>query len=138
GGATGGRPGGTGGSTGGSAGTGTGGAGGTAATPYTCNWGPARFDKLAPSTAPPGGLAIDNVPLLVSIGFDDNAYEDGMQWILDFMKSKVNPKGSGNPCTFDGTPARVTFFINSHVGITSDVLKGLHGRAYRDGHEDGN
>jgi len=61
-----------------------------------------------------------------------------MQWILDFMKSKVNPRGSGNRCTFDGTPARVTFFINSHVGITSDALKALHGRAYRDGHEAAN
>jgi hypothetical protein len=117
---------------------GSSGAGGTTATPYTCDWGAPRFNKLAPSTAPPGGLAIDNVPLLVGIGFDDNAYEDGMQWILDFMKSKMNPKGRGDACTFDGTPARVTFFINSHVGITTDVLKGLHGRAYREGHEDGN
>jgi hypothetical protein len=31
---------------------------------------------------------LNNVPLLVSIGFDDNAYEDGMQWILDFMKRR--------------------------------------------------
>jgi hypothetical protein len=106
--------------------------------PYDCSWGPARFTKLGPSTAPPGGLALSNVPLLVSVGFDDNAYEDGMQWILDFMKAKVNPKGSGNHCTFDGTPARVTFFINSHVGITSHALEGLHARAYREGHEAAN
>jgi hypothetical protein len=125
---------------GGSAGSGgaTGGSGGAPATPYQCDWGPARIDKLAAATSPPAGLAIGNVPLFVSIGFDDNAYEDGMQWALDFLKSKVNPKGSGNPCTFDGTPARVTFFINSHVGITSDALKGLHGRAYREGHEAAN
>jgi Polysaccharide deacetylase len=154
GGSTGGSPG-TGGAAGGSGGNGTGGSGtggagtggspgtggaigGPAAMPYDCDWGPARFSKLAPSTAAPGGLALTNVPLLVSIGFDDNAYEDGMQWILDFMKSKVNPRGSGNRCTFDGTAARVTFFINSHVGITSDALKALHGRAYREGHEAAN
>jgi len=141
-GGAGGSTGGTGGSTGGTGGAGgsTGGAGGggPAAMPYDCNWGPARFTKLAPSTAPPAGLALNNVPLLVSIGFDDNAYEDGMQWILDFMKSKVNPKGSGNHCTFDGTPARVTFFINSHVGITPDALKALHARAYKEGHEAAN
>jgi hypothetical protein len=131
-GGTGGAPGGTGGAPGGTGGS------GPAATPYDCDWGAPRFTKLAPSTSPPGGLALTNVPLLVSIGFDDNAYEDGMQWILDFMKSKVNPKGSGNHCTFDGTPARATFFINSHVGITTDALKALHGRAYREGHEAAN
>ena len=137
-GGAGGISGGAGGS-GGSGSSGSGGNGsGAAAMPYDCSWGPARFTKLAPATAPPGGLGIGNVPLFVSIGFDDNAYEDGMQWILDFMKSKVNPRGSGNHCTFDGTPARVTFFINSHVGITSDALKALHGRAYRDGHEAAN
>jgi hypothetical protein len=156
GGSTGGSSGGSGGSAGGSGGTsGSGGAGGgggstggsggaagaggsPAASPYNCDWGPARFTKLAPAAAPPGGLALDNVPLLVAIGFDDNAYEDGMQWILDFMKSKTNPAGTGNRCTFDGTPARVTFFINSHVGITTDALKAQHARAYRDGHEAAN
>jgi hypothetical protein len=32
----------------------------------------------------------------------------------------------------------VTFFINSHVGITTDALKALHARAYHEGHEAGN
>jgi hypothetical protein len=114
------------------------GAGGAGASVYDCAWGAPRFAKLAPSTAPPGGLALANVPQFIAIGFDDNAYEDGMKWILDFMKSKTNPRGSGNHCTFDGTPARVSFFINSHVGITSDALKALHARAYQEGHEAAN
>jgi len=118
--------------TGGAAGAGAG-TGGALAT--QCGWGAPVFSTMAPSTMPPGGLDIENVPQFVSIGFDDNAYEDGMQWILDFMKSKVNPGAGGNPCNFDGAPARATFFINSHVGITPDALKALHGRAYSDGHE---
>src|SRR4029453_18760444 len=86
----------------------------------------------------PGGLSVDNVPMFVTIGFDDNAHADGMAWILDFMKAKVNPRGSGNKCTFDGGPARVTFFNNSHVGVAMDPIKQQPLRAYRDGHEAAN
>ncbi|HVR64214.1 MAG TPA: polysaccharide deacetylase family protein [Polyangia bacterium] len=125
---------------GGSGGTTGGGSGGVpiGASPYDCNWGAPVFTKLDSSLTPPGGLAVTNVPQFVSIGFDDNAFEDGMQWALDLLQSKRNPAGSGNPCTFDGTPARVTFFINSHVGITTDALKALHARVYTDGHEPAN
>jgi hypothetical protein len=61
-----------------------------------------------------------------------------MKWALDLLQPKKNPAGTGNKCTFDDTPARTTFFINSHVGITSDELKGLHRRVYQDGHEAAN
>ena len=112
---------------------------GTAVYPYDkCNWGPPVFTKLPVATAPPGGLALENVPQLISFGFDDNAHEDGMQWFLDFIKSKVNPAGSGNPCTFDGTAARVSFFDNSHVDMHTEAMAALHARAFREGHETGN
>src|SRR5262249_31098981 len=104
-------------------------------TTYDCNWGPPVITSLAPSTSPPGGLAINNVPQFVAFGFDDNRYADGMQWALDFIKSKQNPAGRGDHCTFDGTPARFSFFITSSVGDTTDALKALHARAYRDGNE---
>ena len=101
--------------------------------------GPAGDHHPGPLDRPPGGLAVDNVPLFVSLGFDDNAYPDGMQWILDVMKSRVNPAGRGNPCTFDGAPARASFFNNSHVGeMTEPGIKDAHQRAYRDGHEAAN
>jgi hypothetical protein len=133
---------GSGGGNGSDASAGKGGGGGTGGAPvtsvYDCDWGPPRNTRLAPSPMPPGGLAVENVPQFVSIGFDDNAFEDGMQWILDFMKAKTNPAGHGNHCTFDGTPARLSFFINSHVGITPAGLKAQHGRAFREGHEVGN
>jgi hypothetical protein len=118
-------------------GQGTGGTGGALPQPnaYSCDWGAPVFQRLAPSTASPGGLGVSNVPLLISIGFDDNAYEDGMRWILDFLKTRKNPGGNARPCTFDGTPARVTFFNNSHVGMNSEGIKAQHARAYVEGHE---
>jgi hypothetical protein len=131
---------GSGGMTGGSGGSGTGGIGPVVGSlPFDgCNWGPPVYTKLSSSILPPGGLAVDNVPQFISIGFDDNAFEDGMQWALDLLQPKKNPAGHGNKCTFDDTPARVTFFINSHVGVTTDALKALHGRVYKDGHEPAN
>jgi hypothetical protein len=106
---------------------------------YPCDRGAPVITKLAPSTSPPGGLAIDNVPQFISFGWDDNAYTDGMTWILEFMKSKMNPAGRGNPCTFDGSPARSTFFNNSHVGVMTDPgIQDAHLRAYREGHEAAN
>jgi hypothetical protein len=127
------------GGTGGAGGNGgNGGTTGGGVTVYDCNWGAPVFTSLAASAKPPGGLAVDNVPMLIALGFDDNAYPDGMAWILDFMKSKVNPAGRGNACTFDGTPARATFFNNSHVGVAMDPIKQAHLRAYREGHEAAN
>jgi hypothetical protein len=107
-------------------------------TLYDCAWGPPVFTSLAPSTSPPGGLALDNVPQFVAFGFDDNRYEDGMQWALDTIKPKQNPPGRGDHCTFDGTPARFSFFITSMVDQTTAALEALHARAYRDGNEVGN
>jgi len=89
---SGGNNGGTG---GGSVGGGSGGAGGTVVvgmSPYDCNWGAPVFTKLDSSIVPPGGLAVANVPQFVSIGFDDNAFEDGMKWALDLLKaSRTRP-----------------------------------------------
>jgi hypothetical protein len=128
---------------GGSGTPGTGGSGGGAppmpVNVYPCDRGAPVITTLAPSTKPPGGLAVDNVPQFISLGWDDNAYTDGMTWILDFMKSKMNPGGRGNACTFDGSPARSTFFNNSHVGVMTDPgIQDAHLRAYREGHEAAN
>lgn len=67
-------------------------------------------DNIPASTNPPGGLNPQQVPMLVAFGWDDNAMEDAMLWITDFMRDKVNPSQNGNPLTFDGLLARHTFF----------------------------
>jgi hypothetical protein len=104
-------------------------------SPYDCNWGPPVFTSLAPSTSPPGGLDLTNVPQFVAFAFDDNRYEDGLQWALDLIQTKKNPKGNGNHCTFDDTPARFTFFIYSNLNNNTQRLSSLHLRAYTDGNE---
>jgi hypothetical protein len=37
-----------------------------------------------------------------------------MTWIMDFIKTKVNPKGNGISGTYDGTPCRVSFYCLSY------------------------
>lgn len=108
------------------------------------------LDNVAPSQNPPGGLLPNQVPMLVSIGFDDNSYSGlegsggvgGMSWCLDLFNNKVN-NGVGNPGTFDGTPVKATFY-NSTVyvstwGADSPVfVKRAWKKAYDEGHEIGN
>ena len=71
----------------------------------------AGADFRAPSQSPPGGLTPAQVPQFVILGFDDNQYADGMTNILNVYKGKSNPAGSGNPLTFDGTPAAASFYV---------------------------
>ena len=80
-------------------------------------------DNQPYSQSPPGGLTPNQVPMFVSIGFDDNGISGlagsggtgGLTWFLDFLRSKHNPAGSSNSSTYDGTPARVTFLIHPPI-----------------------
>ncbi|MCF6204835.1 MAG: putative Ig domain-containing protein [Methylococcaceae bacterium] len=107
-------------------------------------------DNQPYSQLPPQGLSVSEVPLFVSIGFDDNSLsglEDsggtgGMTWILDFLRNKKNPAGLGNPLTFDSTPIRVSFFNTSKYQeeIVKDdpvFIKRAWNTALNDGHEVG-
>lgn len=104
-----------------------------------------QTDDMAPSNMPPGNIAPENAPMFVMFGFDDNRWADGMNWITNYMKDKVNPAGNGNPATFDGVPARATFFMASGA-ITPEQLVGgdlqsvddvinSWKKAYTEGHE---
>ncbi len=110
------------------------------------------IETLAPSKAPPGGLSPSKVPMFVSFGFDDNEYpgyremnegSGGMVWMLDLLKNRCNPRGTGNANTFDLSPCRVTFFnVGLYIStLNSDraewVKKSWH-QAFQDGHEIGN
>ena len=79
---------------------------------------------VAPSFNPPGGLAVDSCPIFIILGFDDNRYPDGMRWVLDLLKNKTNPAGTGNSATFDGEPLQAAFYHSS--GALDD---GTHGGA---------
>jgi hypothetical protein len=125
-------------SSGGGSGSSSGGNSSGGPSPYDCNWGNPVFTNLPVSSSPPGGLASTNVPQFIALGFDDNRYTDGVQWALDTIKPKVNPAGSGNHCTFDGLPARISFLMQSLVSDMNPALAALHRQAYMDGNEVGN
>jgi peptidoglycan/xylan/chitin deacetylase (PgdA/CDA1 family) len=127
---------------GGSGNTGTGGSGGgTGGTgmPGTVVDPPCtdRVDKMAPSINPPGGLMPNQVPQFVLLGYDDNAFVDGIQWTLDVLRDRKHP---------DGTAARATFFItagfadehfNPAGGQSKDQLINIWKQIKVDGHEIG-
>ncbi len=103
-----------------------------------------------PSQNPPATLSVDQVPLFVTMGFDDNAHSgwidenrvEGMRWASELFASLQNPAGTGNPATFDGTTASCTFYHTSkYIRGESDepselVLKSWH-NAVLAGHEAG-
>ena len=72
----------------------------------------AHEQELARSSNPPGGLTPAQVPQFVSVTFDDNFVAEGMNWTVELFQNLKNPNGSGNPATFDGTPARSTYYHN--------------------------
>ena len=123
--------------TGGSGNSGTGGS--TGGTPGTVVDPPCsdQVDKVAPSINPPGGLMPNQVPQFVVLGYDDNAYVDGIQWTLDLLRNRKHP---------DGTAARATFFItagfadehfNPAGGQSKDQLINIWKQIKIDGHEIG-
>ncbi|HXU82983.1 MAG TPA: hypothetical protein VN914_16405 [Polyangia bacterium] len=90
-------------------------------------------DNVPPSPNPPGGLAPAQVPMFVSLGFDDNPYSEGMNWAVSAFSAVTNPPGKGNAATFDGTPARATFYHSS----TYTAAAGSWKAAYNAGFETG-
>lgn len=124
---------------GGDGGGGDGGGGGVCATglgPWTGN------DNVAPSASPPCGLTPSQVPQLVAIGFDDNAYSGltgtngtgGVTWATDMVRTRTNS---------DGTPIRLSFYLTTiyadEWGSESQAfVKRAWHTALADGHEIGN
>ena len=90
-------------------------AGGTTGADPGCS---DTVDNVPPSIVPPGGLPPDRVPMFVLLGFDDNAYLDGMTWTLDVLAARRNA---------DGSPALATFFITA--GFVSDFFRPVGGQS---------
>ena len=130
---------GDGGGSNGSGGGGGDGGGGVCASglgPWTGN------DNVAPSASPPCALTPAQVPQLVAIGFDDNAYSGlpgtngtgGMTWATDMVRSRKNA---------DSSPIHLSFYMTSvYADEWSSESQTYVKRAWRtalvDGHEIGN
>lgn len=88
-----------------------------------------------PSVNPPGELSREEVPMFVSIGFDDNSDAENLNWILNFTKGLTNNQGEGQAETFDGVPVSLSFFNNGKYSKEAgEAWKAL----YDNGHEIGN
>ncbi len=97
---------------------------------------PASDDRHPPSSSPPGGLEPSRTPMLISLGWDDNGYADGMTWALGLTQDRPNPRGAGRPATFDGVPGHMSFYFTSAYGEDPEVAKTWR-RAFEQGHEVG-
>lgn len=91
------------------------------------------------SFMPPGGLSVAKTPMFIVLGYDDNRYEDGMQWVLDMMLQHKNPAGSGNDATFDGHNLKASFYFTTDaLDDGGEALLAQWRRAVDIGHEAGN
>ena len=104
----------------------------------------------AASVRPPGGLPVERVPQFVHFGFDDigisgrdgSGTSGGLRFVNDLFADKRNPAGSGNPRTFDGTPARFSLYVVTRYIETAETdvpehVKREWRRAVSAGHEIG-
>lgn len=69
--------------------------------------------RVDPSTNPPGGLSVWQVPQFVSVTWDDDFSQDGVSWAISLYDTRFNPAGTGSSATFDATPVRTSFYYNS-------------------------
>ncbi len=108
-------------------------------------------DNVSASQNPPGSLGIHQVPMFVSMGWDDNAYSGlegsggvgAMTWASDMIAARTNPSGSGKAGTYDGTPIKMSFYLTSiyasmWMAESPTYVKRAWNRAYADGNEMGN
>ena len=87
----------------------------------------------------PGGLSREKTPVFLSIGSDDNFNSKGVNWFVnDLLAGKTNPAGTGNPATFDGLPARMSFYIMGELETYGPQVASAIRNAYDQGHELGN
>jgi hypothetical protein len=90
-------------------------------------------DNVPPSAKPPGGLTPEQVPMFVSLGFDDNPYPDGISWATGVFSSLTNPIGKRNAATYDGTTTRATFYNSSTYASAAGSWKAAYNAGFETG-----
>ena len=100
------------------------------------------MDRLLPSQNPPAGLTPKEVPLFVTMGFDDNAHSglanninEGVTWASKFFASLTNPDGSRGSCSFYLTSKYIT---KEDADEPVELVKKSWQEAYKAGHDIGN
>lgn len=81
------------------------------------------------SPSPPAPLKVDQVPLFVVFGFDDNGISgldnpkesEGVKFITDVFASRNNPKGLGNNRTYDGTQTHFSMYCATRYIASKEI-----------------
>jgi len=80
--------------------------------------------------------------MFVLLGSDDNNRAGGMEFFVDAFEGRTNPSGNGNPATFDGEAAAMSFYIiGTNIygpNISSNQWRDQYMSIYENGHELGN
>ncbi len=95
-----------------------------------------------PSQTPPNGLSSSDVPLFVSLGFDDNGYSGlknksnpyGMSWASSLFNSLKNPNGEKCKASFYFS----TFYFKKEIFEPPHLIKMSWRDSINIGHEAGN
>jgi hypothetical protein len=90
-------------------------------------------DNVPPSPSPPGNLDPKRVPMFVSLGFDDNPENEGVNWAVGVFSGLKNPAGTGKAATFDGTTTRATFYNSSIYTAAASSWKAAHAAGFETG-----
>jgi peptidoglycan/xylan/chitin deacetylase (PgdA/CDA1 family) len=77
------------------------------------------------------------VPQFVLLGYDDNAYVDGIQWTLDILRNRKHPDGTAARATFFITAGFASDFFETGGGQTKEQLINVWKQIKADGHEIG-
>lgn len=85
--------------------------------------------------SPPAGLAVEKVPLFVTLGSDDNQSSAGVRYLYELVNGTMNHQGLSNPFTFDGQSAKMTF-LNTGANASGAGAEWL--AAHRNGNETAN
>lgn len=99
-------------------------------------------DYQEPSVEPfeEKGIMGNEAPMLVCVGWDDNAYHDAVTWFGDWVRDKKNKDGSPVRTTFLSAMGLINenFREEANPGLTKQDLLEAWKKLYEDGHEYGN
>ncbi len=86
----------------------------------------AEINNMEPSQLPPGGIAVEDAPMFVCFGWDDNRYPDGVYWSDSIMQDINNP---------DGSAAKGTYFVIGNAAENDATVAESWRFLYQNGHE---
>lgn len=86
--------------------------------------------RQAPSQTAP----VSNPPQLIILGSDDNTSEEGLDWLVEYLKSKKHSDGTALHMSFYSNTQYWSYSEEGTIKVREDLI-GAHKRAYAENHE---